>query len=370
MIKDYEFYMRKCIELAKNGEGSVSPNPLVGAVVLDRNNEVAGMGWHEKYGEAHAEVNAFNNAQQNGTDVSGGTIFVSLEPCSHYGKTPPCADLIIEKNIKKAVIGCVDPNPKVDKGGIRKLKAAGIEVITGVLEDECKRLNEIFMKNQIKKMPFVSIKTATTLDGKIATKTGSSKWITSEKARAYVQKLRNKYDAILTGSGTVISDNPSLTCRMEGKNNGRNPVRVVIDSTLKTSPDSKVYNDDGTKVFVACADFVSLKEYGDNVEFIKCPLKSDTGKIDLKYLCDRLFEKGVMSILVEAGGQLNGAFLRDSLADKLYQFTAAKILGDNEAKSFVDGYDIKDINDCVKLSVVSCFALEPDLLIECDIHSI
>lgn len=359
MTKDYEKYIKQCIELAKKGEGSVSPNPFVGAVVLDKNGNLAGEGWHKKYGEAHAEVNAFKAAEKNGIDVEGGTIFVNLEPCSHYGKTPPCADLIIKKGIKKVVIGCKDPHPKVNGGGIKKLNDAGIEVVTGILEKECTELNEIFFKNLSDNRPFVALKTATTLDGKIATKTGSSKWITSEKAREHVQKLRNKYDAILTGSGTVIADNPSLTCRLN--DGGRNPVRVIVDSMLKTAPESKVYANDGTKVYVACAQNAPDKVYAKNVELIKCPLIG--GKIDLKYLTTQLYDKGIKSILIEAGGLLNGAFVKASLSDKLYQFISPKILGDTMAQSFIEGFDLSTIDECYKLEIVSFQSFEPDILV-------
>ena len=341
--KIYEKYMKKCIALAKKGAGNVSPNPLVGAVVLDKNGNLAGYGWHKKYGQAHAEVNAIKMAEEKGADIKGGTIFVSLEPCSHYGKTPPCADLIIEKGLKKVVAGCVDPNPKVAGRGLEKLKNAGIEVVSGVLENACKELNEIFIKNQLQKRPFVAIKTAVTLDAKIATKTGNSKWITSEKSRAYVQKLRNKYDAILTGSGTVIDDNPSLTCRMK---NGVNPLRVIIDSNAITPPDAKVYNNDGTKVILVVRENIErqkTEKYPENVEILKCPLNPKSGKTDLNILMNKLFDKGIMSILIEAGGALNGAFLKEELVDKLYQFVAPKLLGDSSAKSFVEGFDIQKI---------------------------
>lgn len=359
MQKLYEKYMKKCIELAKRGEGLVSPNPLVGAVVLDKYGQVAGYGWHQKYGEAHAEVNAINMAKANGVDINGGTIIVSLEPCSHFGKTPPCADLIINEGLKKVVIGCVDPNPKVAGNGIKKIQNAGIEVVTGVLEKECLYLNEIFIKNQVEKMPFVAIKTATTMDGKIATKTGVSKWITSEKARSEVQKLRNKFDAILTGSGTVLADNPSLTCRMK---NGRNPIRVIVDSKGKTPSDSKVFNEDGTKVFLAVLENVDLKKYPENVQVLKC--SACENKIDLKFLVNELYKQGVRSILVEAGGVLNGEFLKQNLVDKLYQFVAPKILGDENGKNFVEGFSIIDINRSMMLEIVKVKTFAPDILVE------
>lgn len=361
--KFYEKYMKRCMALAKKGEGFVSPNPLVGAVILDKNGVVAGYGWHKKYGEAHAEVNAVRMAQKNGVDIKGGTIFVSLEPCSHYGKTPPCADLIIEKGLKTVVAGCVDPNPKVAGKGLEKLRNAGINVVSGVLEDECKKLNEIFIKNQTEKKVFVAIKTATTMDGKIATRTGSSKWITSEKARVEVQKLRNKYDAILTGSGTVLADNPSLTCRLK---NGRSPVRVIVDSCAVTGADSNVYKNDGTRVFIAVKEDIDdslIKKYPANVEVLKCPICKKSGKIDINFLADRLFDFGIRSILVEAGGLLNAAFISSGLVDKVYQFIAPKVLCDNNAKSFVDGLFIKNIDEGFKFEIESVKSYEPDILV-------
>lgn len=363
MQKIYEKYMKKCIALANCSQGFVSPNPLVGAVVLDKDGNFAGSGRHEKYGELHAEVNAIKDAKDNGFDIKGGTIIVNLEPCSHYGKTPPCADLIINEGLKKVVIACKDPNPKVAGGGIKKLAEAGIEVIEGVLEKEGKYLNEVFLKNHEEKMPFVAVKTATTLDGKIATKTGSSKWITSEKSRAFVQKLRNKYDAILTGSGTVLADNPSLTCRMK---NGRNPVRIVVDSKLRTPLDAKVYQNDGTKVFVAVSELIDFGEINlPNVEFIKCSISKDSGKINLKELLKKLYERGICSVLVEAGGSLNGALIQENLVDKMYQFLAPKIVGDSLAKSFVSGFDVSDINDSKKLTLKSVKKMGSDIMFEC-----
>lgn len=343
-MKNHEFYMQKCIELAKNGEGKVSPNPFVGAVVVDSNGNIISEGYHQQYGGAHAEPNALNQVREK---AIGATLYVNLEPCSHWGKTPPCADLIIEYGIKNLIVGMQDPNPIVTGNGIKKCKDAGINVITGILEEECKTLNEIFIKNMTRKAPFVAIKTATTTDGKIATKNGSSKWITGEASRAYVQKIRNKYDAILTSSNTIKSDNPSLTCRME---NGRNPVRIILDTNLTTPVDSKVYNDDGTRVILA-ANSEAVKDnaskYPKHVEIMECP--SIDNRINLEYLISELYKKGINSILVEAGGVLNGAFLQAKLVDKIYQFIAPKILGDKNAKNWVEGFDLSDINDCINL---------------------
>ncbi len=359
-MQTHEQYIKECLKLARQGEGQVSPNPLVGSLVLDKNGEIVGKGYHQKYGEPHAEVNTLNMA---GNKAKGGTIYVNLEPCSHHGKTPPCADRIIKEGLKKVVIGMQDPNPKVAGSGIKKLNDAGIEVVTDILEGECKKLNEIFIKNIKEKKSFIAVKTASTIDGKIAASSKSSKWITSEKARNKVQQLRNKYDAILTGSGTVLEDDPSLTCRMD---NGRNPVRIIIDSTLKTSPTAKVYNQCGTQVWVAVADFIEdekIKNYPKHINFIKCPL-SNAKKIDLNYLTKKLYENNIYSIMIEAGGLLNGAFIKENLVDKLYLFVAPKILGDNAGLSIFDGFNINNIKKCINIEFKSIERLEPDLLLE------
>lgn len=358
-IKTYEKYMHECMELAKLGEGSVSPNPLVGSIVLDKNGNMVGKGYHQKYGEHHAEINALNQA---GNKAEGGTIYVSLEPCFHHGKTPPCIDRIIKEKVKTLVIGTTDPNPLVSGKSIKKAREAGIEVIENILFDECQKLNEVFIKNITKKKPFIAVKTASTIDGKIATSAGSSKWITSEASREEVQRLRNKYDAILTGSGTVIADNPSLTCRKEG---GRNPVRVIIDAELKTPPDSKVYNKDGTRVIIAASEKAENKfgNYPKYVTIIKCPLNQDN-KIDLGYLVEKLYEQGIFSILVEAGGNLNGAFLKYNLIDKAYFFIAPKIIGDDASLNSFKGFNIKNINDSSKFAFGEVKNFPPDIMIE------
>ncbi len=358
MHNEYKKLMRRCIKLAKKSEGHVSPNPLVGAIVFDDDFRIISEGRHENYGENHAERNAIISAKE---DLKGKSIIVNLEPCSHFGKTPPCADLIIEKGIKKVIVGMVDPNPKVAGNGIKKLQNAGIEVVVGVLEEECRKLNEIFIKNQEKKASFVTIKTATTLDGKIATSTGSSKWITDEVSRAEVQKLRNKYDAILTSSQTVIKDNPSMTCRMK---NGRNPIRIVIDTNLKTPPESKIYNDDGTKVIIITGENISeqeIKRYPSNVQIIKC--EPENGHVNLKKALEILFEQKIMSILIEAGGTLNNAFIQNNLVDNLVQFIAPKLLSDEKAIGFSYGCKRNKISECNNLIIVSTKRLKNDIII-------
>ena len=357
-LKIYEKYMKKCIALAKKGAGRTSPNPMVGAIILDENLNFVSQGYHEQYGQAHAEVNAINSALAKGVDLKNSTIIVTLEPCSHYGKTPPCADLIIKSGIKTVVVGTLDCNPKVSGNGVKKCTFAGLDVIVGVLEKDCLELNEIFFKNQLEKRPFITIKTATTLDGKIATRTGSSKWITGAKSRGVVQQLRNSYDAILTSSATVIVDNPSLTCRMK---NGKNPIRVILDSDLKTNNQSAVYNDDGTRVIIATIS-QEKKFYSKNVEILI--VKEKDGKIDLSDLVEKLYQQGVCSILVEAGGVLNGAFLKEKLVDRFIHFIAPKILGDDTGKTSVRGFDLVDINDSLNLKLVNMRKVTPDIMCE------
>ena len=352
--------MKKCINLAKKGMGKTSPNPLVGAVIFDDDFNIISEGYHEKYGQNHAERNAI---LKTNADLKGKSIIVNLEPCSHFGKTPPCCDLIIEKGFKRVIIAMTDPNPKVAGEGIRRLKEAGIEVINGILEDEAKELNKIFLKDILQKQPYITIKTATTLDGKIATKTGESKWITDEVSRKEVQKLRNQYDSILTSSSTVIKDNPSLTCRMK---NGRNPIRIILDTNLSTSKNAKVYNNDGTKIIVIVGEHVSdekIKNHTQNAEFIKCPTKNN--HIDLTKAINLIYEKRIKSILIEAGGTLNKAFIEENLPDELIQFIAPKILGDKDGINFVQGFNRNSLADCNILSKIMTKLLKSDIMIMC-----
>ena len=358
MQKQYEKLMRKCINLAKKSEGRTSPNPLVGAIIFDDDFRIISTGRHEYYGGNHAERNAVFSAKE---DLKGKSIIVNLEPCSHYGKTPPCANLLVEKGFKRVVCGMVDPNEKVAGNGIKILKDAGIEVVTGVLENECKELNKFFIKNHVEKKPYITIKTATTLDGKIATCDYVSKWITDEVSRREVQKLRNQYDAILTGANTVIKDNPSLTCRMK---NGRNPIRIVLDTNLSTDINSKVYNNDGTRVVLVTSydsDCSKVVEKIPHVEILKCPKKNNY--IDLKYAVKELFKMGINSILVEAGAKINKSFLEEKLVDELIQFVAPKILGDATGIDFVQGFDRKTLTECNILEIQTVKKLKNDIMI-------
>lgn len=342
--------MQKCFELARLAEGKTSPNPLVGCVVLNRNGEIISTGFHAKYGENHAERDALLKVSPK--DTEGGTLIVNLEPCSHFGKTPPCADLIIEYGIKKVVIAIEDVNPLVAGNGIAKLKAAGIEVVTGVLADEARRLNEVFITNIKEKRTFVALKTATTLDGKIATCSGHSKWITSSAAREEVKHIRARYDAILTSSSTVIADNPTM----------RHKTKIILDRELKTDfENSEIYKSGNIYVFhnKKNAPETIARAADEHIRLIFTPLKND--KLDIEFILKKLFELKIYSILVESGGILNGSFL--PFADKIYHFIAPKITCDNSSKSAFAGKNITEINESLNFKFCEIQTFSPDILV-------
>lgn len=339
---NYENYMKKCIELAKNGEGQTSPNPMVGCVVLNKNENEISTGYHHKYGDNHAERDALLKLH-NGEE-KGGTLIVNLEPCSHHGKTPPCADLIIERGLKKVVIGMQDVNPIVAGNGINKLQKAGIEVISGIMEEECKKLNEIFIKNMTQNKCFIAIKTATTLDGKIATSNGSSKWITSSAAREKVKEIRNCYDAIMTTSSTILADNPTMLHRK----------KIILDRRLKTNLEAPIYKNGEIYLFNETLDM-----FEGGVNFIKTPVIAN--KLDLEFVFERAYELGIKSILIESGGILNGSALK--YTDKIYHFIAPKITGDNSSLSCFNFQKINDINNSLNFEIESIEHFEPDILL-------
>ncbi len=338
----YDKLMQKCIDLAKQGEGQTSPNPLVGCVILDKNGSEISTGYHHRYGDNHAERDALLKLH-NGEE-KGGTLIVNLEPCSHYGKTPPCADLIIERGIKRVVIGMRDVNPIVAGNGIKKLKNAGIEVVENVLEDECKILNETFIKNMTKNEVFVALKTAATLDGKIATQNGSSKWITSDKAREEVKKIRNRYDAILTTSSTILADNPTMAHRK----------KIILDRKLKTNLEAPIYKEGEIYLFNATLDM-----FEGGINFIKTPVINE--KLDIEFILKKAFDLGIKSILVESGGHLNGEMLK--YTDKIYHFIAPKITGDNNSLSCFDFRHIENINESYKFKITQTEMFDPDILL-------
>ena len=355
-----EVYMRQALTIANYACGRTSPNPLVGAVVV-KDDRIVGQGWHRKAGTEHAEVHAIRQA---GELCKGATIYVTLEPCSHYGKTPPCADAIIAAGIVKVVVGMLDPNPLVAGRGVKKLQDAGIEVITGVLEHEAKKVNEVFLKWINKKKPFIVLKTAMTLDGKIATATGHSKWITNSTSRQRVHQMRDIYDGILVGVGTILADNPELTTRLSGC--CKNPIRIIVDSLARTPLNAKVVTDGLSHTIIAVTasakeeKIIALREAGVEVLIIDA---DGNNRVDLVKLTEELGNKNICSILVEGGATINFSFIKNKLVDKVYSFIAPKIVGGKEALTPVAGEGISRLDDAVVLENISSEILDGDILI-------
>ena len=354
-----EKYMRLAKQLAGNAIGRTSPNPLVGAVIV-KDNRVVGCGWHRKAGTPHAEVHALNQA---GELAQGADVYVTLEPCAHYGKTPPCAKALVEAKVKNVYGGLLDVNPKVAGKGFKILEDAGIHVEYGFLQDELRKQNEVFFKWIEHKKPFVVLKAAMTLDGKIATATGQSKWITNETSRAYGYKLRDIYDGIMVGINTVIEDNPMLTSRVDG---GKNPIRIVVDSSLKIDINANVVQDKSAKTIVATTDKANkdkiLKLQAQDVDVIVVD-KDENDKVDIEKLLDILGQQNICSILVEGGATLSGSFVAKKLVDKVYFFIAPKIIGGKEAKTPVAGTGILNLQEALALKDIQIEKLEEDILI-------
>lgn len=354
-----EKYMRLAMQLAGNAIGRTSPNPLVGAVIV-KDNRVVGCGWHRKAGTPHAEVHALNQA---GELAQGADVYVTLEPCAHYGKTPPCAKALVEAKVKNVYGGLLDVNPKVAGKGFKILEDAGIHVEYGFLQDELRKQNEVFFKWIEHKKPFVVLKAAMTLDGKIATATGQSKWITNETSRAYGYKLRDIYDGIMVGINTVIEDNPMLTSRVDG---GKNPIRIVVDSSLKIDINANVVQDKSAKTIVATTDKADkdkiLKLQAQDVDVIVVD-KDENDKVDIEKLLDILGQQNICSILVEGGATLSGSFVAKKLVDKVYFFIAPKIIGGKEAKTPVAGTGILNLQEALALKDIQVEKLDEDILI-------
>ena len=355
-------YMRRAMELAERGVGFTNPNPMVGAVIV-KGGKVIGEGWHERCGEWHAERNAFKNCT---VPAEGATMYVTLEPCCHYGKTPPCTEAIIEHGIARVVVGMEDPNPLVAGKGIALLREAGIEVVCGVEEEALREQNRVFLKYISTKLPWVAMKTAMTLDGKIATRTGDSKWITGAEARAYVHELRHRFMAIVVGIGTAVADDPLLNCRIEGRG-VRQPIRVVVDSNARLSLDSQLVKTAGEyRTIVAHTCFApeervkALREIG--VEMLLC--KEKEGLVDVRNLLELLGQSGIDSILLEGGGSLNYTFLSEGLADELYAFIAPKIVGGMNAKTPVEGAGMEKMADAINLELENVLNVGHDVLLK------
>lgn len=353
-------YMERALELAEKGRGFTSPNPMVGAVIV-KDGRIIGEGYHEKAGEAHAEVNAIRSATES---VEGATIYVTLEPCSHYGKTPPCSDLIIEKKLEKVVVAATDPNPLVSGRGLERLRASGIEVSEGVLADKSNQLNDVFNHYITTKTPFVLMKYAMSLDGKIATESGDSKWISSEESRAHAHHLRGYLSGIMVGIGTVLKDDPELTCRVPGY---KNPVRIVLDSELRVPLTSKVLmNQDEAKTLIMTTEHAAMSMRNEieklGVEILIVPELN--GKVDLRKALKILGEKEIDSILLEGGGTLNAAALEAGIVNKANIYIAPKIIGGEKAVSPVMGRGVENMADAFLMTDMKVTILKEDILVE------
>ncbi len=345
--------MQLALRLARKGEGKVSPNPLVGAVIV-KDGKIVGSGYHKRFGGPHAEINALKEA---GGKAKGGTLYVNLEPHSFLGKTPPCTEAIIEAGIKKVLCSIIDPNPQVNGKGVKKLKSSGIQVEVGLLNQEAKRLNEVYLKYITTRIPFVILKVAQTLDGKIATLNGNSKWITSETSREFVHKLRSSVDAVLVGSKTVIRDNPELTIH---KIKGENPKRIILTTSGQLPPDSRILkNNKDNKTIVVTSKVTSrLKSYPAEIWEVK---RDRDGGIELKEFLRKASQEGIVSILVEGGKEIFTSFIRNKLVDKVYYFLAPKILGKG-LETFGD-LGINRIKDSLDLKDVELKRFSDDLLL-------
>ena len=355
-----ESYIQLALEIAKKGIGEVSPNPLVGCILV-KDDRIIGAGYHEKFGENHAEVNAIENAKES---LDGSTLFINLEPCSHFGKTPPCVDKIIDVKIKKVVIGTLDMNPLVSGNGVKKLKSAGIDVKVGILEKECIDLNKFFFKYITENIPYISLKAAQTLDGKIADIKGGSRWISSMQSRRFVHQLRANYDAVLVGAGTVNQDNPSLTVRLT---DGRNPRRIILDSGLVLNIDRRLFtrNNDHKTILVTSRNIEKkqkvkkLESLGVKVLYAR---QDKNGNLNLKSVLKELAENQIASILVEGGSRVFSSFIKSGLYDDMYLFISPKIIGNGIP--VVENIGVKNIKGTLKVKIKNYELKGDDLMLK------
>lgn len=358
-------YMSRAIELAKKGLGWTNPNPMVGAVIV-KDGRIIGEGFHESYGQQHAERNAIASLKEA---AAGATIYVTLEPCCHYGKTPPCTEAILEQGIRRVVIGSRDPNPKVAGKGVAILRQAGIQVEEDFMREECDNLNPVFFHYITTKTPYVVMKYAMTADGKIATRTGASKWITGSSAREEVQRLRHQYMGIMVGIGTVLEDDPMLNVRLEGK---RSPVRIICDSHMRIPMESRICKTaEEYRTILACGEEKPensekkqrLIELG--IEVVCCP---DTqGRVDLKQLMKYLGGRGIDSILLEGGGTLNESALGQGIVQRVMVFVAPKLFGGEAARTPVAGMGVSLPSEAVPLKLSGIRQISGDLLLEYEV---
>lgn len=358
----HTFFMKQALKLAVKGRGRTSPNPMVGAVVV-RGDEVVGRGWHEFVGGPHAEVNALRDA---GRRAAGSTLYVTLEPCHHHGRTPPCTEAILAGSVGRVVVGMADPNPRVRGGGAEFLRSRGIPVELGVCERECRLINQPFIKHATLGLPLVTLKAAATLDGRIATRTGDSRWITNERSRRFVHHLRCSSDAILVGIATALADDPQLTARLSRHPPCRQPVRIVLDTHLRLPLESRLAGSAAeSPVWVVCGPNApasreaALAESG--VEVLRVP--EDRGRIDLRSLLEECGRRQIASLLVEGGGSIHGSFIEAGLADEFHFFFAPKILGDAEGVPMVSGMARKFMAEALPVYGIKTRRFGEDLLL-------
>jgi diaminohydroxyphosphoribosylaminopyrimidine deaminase/5-amino-6-(5-phosphoribosylamino)uracil reductase len=362
LTKEDEQFMRVALRLAGRGVGNTSPNPMVGAVVVKR-GQVVGEGYHRKAGTPHAEIPALQSAGEQAQDA---TMYVTLEPCNHRGRTPPCTEAILRSGVTRVVVGCSDPNPRVSGGGADYLRSKGISVEVGVLEERCFKLNEPFIKHITTGLPLVIAKVAASLDGKIASHLGDSRWISNERSRRFVHRLRHAVDGILVGVGTVIADNPRLTTRLPGKK-GKNPLRIVLDTHLRTPPDCLVAeqtNEAPTLIATGPKPYkkrMAVLE-GQGVEVLPLPLTR--GRVSLPALLKHLGKREITSLLVEGGAEVHGGFFYDNLVDKVYLFFAPKIIGGSSGVPMVGGIGAASVAEALSLRDLKLRRFDDDIMIE------
>jgi diaminohydroxyphosphoribosylaminopyrimidine deaminase/5-amino-6-(5-phosphoribosylamino)uracil reductase len=366
-------FMRQALRLARRGCGATSPNPMVGAILV-KGGKIIGRGWHRRAGLPHAEIEALRDAQKRGHNPKGAILYVTLEPCCTHGRTPPCTEAIISAGIKKVIVGATDPNPKHAGKGFKILQRAGIEVAHGILGDECEELNEAFNHWIVSRTPFVTVKAAMTLDGKIATASGESKWITGEKARAHGMKLRQASDAILVGINTILADNPSLTARIqnsESRIQNKKLRRIIFDSMARTPATAKVVGDEFAALTTIVVSKIAPKKraaaLAEKVNVLIAPVKKSQianrkSQIDLRWLLKKLGAENVTSLLVEGGGEVNASFLLGGFAQRVAFFYAPKILGGRDSRKGVAGEGALKLADAIQLQEIEWKRIGEDLL--------
>ncbi len=354
-------FMKEALRLARRGRGRTSPNPAVGAVVVRGGKVIAG-GYHRRAGTAHAEVNALG--QLGDPAQPGDILYVTLEPCNHHGKTPPCTEAILRSGIKRVVVGMRDPNPRVSGGGCEFLRERGLEVTTGVLEKECRSLNEEYIRFVTTGRPFLAAKVALTLDGWTATSTGHSKWVTGERSRQFVHRMRDRVDAVMVGVGTIFADDPLLDTRLR-RGKGKAPIRIVLDTNLSIPPDARVLtHSDAAMTWIVVGDDVSprkLDKFNKKGVFL-LPSSKKEGKVDLTILMDKLGQRSITSVLLEGGSRLMGSMIRERLIDKFYIFMAPKILGGSDGIPMAAGYGARNMDQALRLNLSQLRRFDDDVL--------